>query len=52
MNNDLKTMAGQGVLGYVIFAVALVCTIVSELAFTFYISNYGLSNLHALQENP
>ena len=30
---------------YRLLLVSLICTIISELAFTFYISNYGLSNL-------
>jgi hypothetical protein len=30
---------------YLILLFSLVCTIVSELAFTFYVSNYGFSNL-------
>ena len=30
---------------YYILLLSIVCTIISELAFTFYISNYGLSNL-------
>lgn len=30
---------------YLLLLAALICTIVSELAFTFYVSNYGLSNL-------
>lgn len=30
---------------YYILLISIVCTIISELAFTFYISNYGFSNL-------
>ena len=30
---------------YRLLTISIVCTIISELAFTFYVSNYGLSNL-------
>ncbi|MBU2629224.1 MAG: hypothetical protein KKE61_11455 [Proteobacteria bacterium] len=30
---------------YKLLALSIICTMISELAFTFYISNYGLSNL-------
>lgn len=41
----LRNKARFGHKVYVLLQWALVCTIISELAFAFYIDNYGLSNL-------